>query len=92
MAKEISKQKSKSHSVSFNEMVDKFYQFMPLESMGNLLIEPYSRLSVVKNVGIQIGLDEVKDYEVHFSSIIIVLLWTVLFYFMSLKLLQKRDL
>ena len=75
-----------------SEMVDKFYQFMPLESMGNLLIEPYSRLSVIKNVTNQIGLDEIKDYGVHFSSIIIVLAWTILFYFMSLKLLQKRDL
>ena len=75
-----------------SENVDTFFQFMPLESMGNLLIEPISRLSVVKNVTTQIGVDGIKDYGVHFGSIVIVLVWTFLFIFMSYKLLQKRDL
>ncbi|MBC7642514.1 MAG: ABC transporter permease [Flavobacterium sp.] len=75
-----------------SENVDRFFKFMPLESMGNLLVEPFSRLSVVKNVTTQIGVEGVKDYDVHFGSIIIVLIWSFLFIFMSLKLLQKRDL
>ena len=75
-----------------SENVDTFFQFMPLESMGNLLIEPISRLSVVKNVTTQIGVDGIKDYDVHFSSILIVLVWTAIFVFLSYKLLKKRDL
>lgn len=75
-----------------SENVDRFFKFMPLESMGNLLVEPFSRLSVIQTVTTQIGIEGVKDYDVHFGSIIIVLTWSFLFIFMSLKLLQKRDL
>ncbi len=67
-------------------------QFFPLEAMSNLLIEPFTRLSVIKTIGSQMGVEGVKDYSVHFSSIIIVLVWTGLFMLMSYKLLKKRDL
>ena len=67
-------------------------QFFPLESMSNLIVEPFSRLSVVKNLGTQIGLDNVKNYDVELSSIIIVLCWTVIFVYLSYNLLKKRDL
>ena len=67
-------------------------QFFPLESMSNLIVEPFSRLSVVKNLGTQIGLDNVKDYDVHYSSVGIVLCWTVIFIFLSHRLLKNRDL
>ena len=68
-------------------------QFLPLESMSNLIIEPFSRLSVVKNIQTAIGgAGNGKDYNVHFTSILIVLAWTVIFMLMSYKLLKKRDL
>jgi ABC-type transport system involved in multi-copper enzyme maturation permease subunit len=67
-------------------------QFFPLESMSNLIVEPFSRLSVVKNLGTQIGLDNIKKYDVELSSIIIVLCWTVIFIFLSYRLLKNRDL
>jgi ABC-type transport system involved in multi-copper enzyme maturation permease subunit len=67
-------------------------QFFPLESMSNLIVEPFSRLSVIKNIGTQIGVNDIKDYSVHFSTIIIVLAWTVIFMLMSYKILRKRDL
>ncbi|MBG6061516.1 ABC-type transport system involved in multi-copper enzyme maturation permease subunit [Flavobacterium sp. CG_9.1] len=67
-------------------------QFFPLESMSNLIIEPFTRLSVVKNLGTQIGLDNVKKYDVELSSLIIVLCWTVIFIFLSHRLLKNRDL
>ena len=67
-------------------------QFLPLESMGNLIVEPFSRLSVVKTIGTQIGADSIKDYSVHWYSIIIVLMWITIFIFLSLQLLKKRDL
>ena len=67
-------------------------QFFPLESMSNLIVEPFSRLSVVKNLGTQIGLDNIKDYGVHYSSVGIVLCWTVIFIFLSYRLLKNRDL
>ena len=67
-------------------------QFFPLESMSNLIKEPFSRLSVIKNIGNQIGVNNIKDYNVHWYSIVIVLAWTVIFMLMSYKLLRKRDL
>lgn len=68
-------------------------QFLPLESMSNLIVEPFSRLSVVKNIQTAIGGEgNVKDYNVYFSAILIVIAWTVIFVLMSYKLLKKRDL
>lgn len=68
-------------------------QFMPLESMSNLIVEPFTRLSVIKNLETAIGgAGDTKDYGVHFTAILIVLAWTVIFMLMSYKLLKKRDL
>jgi hypothetical protein len=75
-----------------NKNADYITQFFPLESMSNLIIEPFSRLSVIKTIGTQIGVDGVKDYSVHFSSIVIVLLWSFIFMLLSYKLLKNRDL
>ena len=67
-------------------------QFFPLESMSNLIIEPITRTSMVKNIGTQMGVENTTDYSVHFSSILIVLVWVVIFMLMSYKILKKRDL
>lgn len=67
-------------------------QFLPLESMSNLIVEPFSRLSVVKNLGTQIGLDNVKDFGVQYSAVAIVLCWTAISIFLSYRLLKNRDL
>ena len=66
--------------------------FFPLEAMSNLIIEPFSRLSVIRSIGTQIGVENTKDYGVHYTSILIVLIWTFLFVYFSYKLLKKRDL
>lgn len=67
-------------------------QFLPMQSMSNLIVEPFTRLSVVKNLGTQIGLDNIKEYNVTLLSICIVLFWTVTFIFLSYRLLKNRDL
>jgi ABC-type transport system involved in multi-copper enzyme maturation permease subunit len=68
------------------------YQFFPLESMSNLIVEPFSRLSLIKTIGTQMGMENTKDYGVHWYTILIVLAWTVIFMLTSFKLLEKRDL
>ncbi|TGD58085.1 ABC transporter permease [Flavobacterium humi] len=75
-----------------DEMASKIFSAFPLESMSGLIVEPFSRLSFIKTIGNQIGVEGMKDYGVHFSSILIVLAWTVIFMLMSYKILQKRDL
>jgi ABC-type transport system involved in multi-copper enzyme maturation permease subunit len=67
-------------------------QFFPLESMSILIVEPITRLSVIKNIQTAVGDTNVKDYSVHFSSIFIVLVWTTLFIFLTYKIIKKRDL
>ena len=67
-------------------------QFFPLESMSNLIIEPFTRLSIIKNIQSAVGEKGIKDYDVHFTSILIVLLWTTIFIFLSYKIIKKRDL
>lgn len=71
---------------------DYIMQFLPLEAMSNLIIEPFSRLSVIRSIGSQIGVENAKDYSVHYLSILIVLGWTFLFTYFSYKLLKNRDL
>ncbi len=74
------------------ETAQKIKNFFPLESMQNLIDEPFTRISAVKNLGNQIGEDLNFDYAVHWYEILIVLVWTVLFIYWSYALLKKRDL
>jgi ABC-2 type transport system permease protein len=72
--------------------VDFIMQFLPLESMSNLIKEPFTRFSAVKSIAKQIGEDLSKDYTVHFFDIIIVIVWTLIFVYLSYWLLKHRDL
>lgn len=67
-------------------------QFFPLEAMSNLIVEPFSRLSLVKTIGSQIGVKNTKDYGVAFTTILIVLAWVCILNLLSYKILKKRDL
>ena len=67
-------------------------QFFPLEAMSNLIVEPVTRTSMVKSIGNQMGVNSNIDYGVHFSAIVIVLVWVAIFMYMSYKILKKRDL
>lgn len=83
---------SKFEIFNRDPMVDKVYAFFPLESMSNLIVEPFTRLSAIKNIQVAVGENSVKDYTIHFSSIVIVLVWTSIFVFLSYKIIKKRDL
>ena len=72
---------------------DSVKEFFPLEAMSNLIKEPVSRLTMIKDM--QESLDptgSLKDYSVQFSDIMTVSVWTVVFIAASLLLLKKRDL
>ena len=72
---------------------EKITQFLPLEAMSNLIKEPFTRLSVIKNIEESIGGQAViRDHGVHWYSMLIVIVWIVIFMLMSYKILQKRDL
>ncbi|MRI01975.1 ABC transporter permease subunit [Kriegella sp. EG-1] len=64
----------------------------PLNAMWNLIDEPFSRLGAVQSLGDQIGENFRFDYAVHWYEIVIVLIWTAIFVYLSYVLLKKRDL
>ncbi|MHB1148572.1 MAG: ABC transporter permease [Lutibacter sp.] len=76
----------------FDSMVANVMQFFPLEAMSNLIKEPFTRLGAVKTVAKQVGEDLSKDFSVQPKDILIVLVWTVIFVYLSYVLLKKRDL
>lgn len=71
---------------------EKVMQFFPLESMSNLIVNPGPRLSVIKNIGSQMGINTESNYGVDYFAVLIVLVWTSLFVYFSYKLLKNRDL
>ncbi|MBC7494395.1 MAG: ABC transporter permease subunit [Flavobacterium sp.] len=75
-----------------NKFATAIIDFLPLQAMSNLIVEPISKLSVIKSVSSQIGVDQVKDYSVHLYSILTVCFWIILFVYWSYKILKKRDL
>jgi ABC-type transport system involved in multi-copper enzyme maturation permease subunit len=75
-----------------SDSVNSILQFLPLESMSNLLKEPFTRLNAVQSVAKQVGEELSKDFSVHWYQIAIVLAWTYIFIYASYKILQKRDL
>lgn len=66
--------------------------FLPLESMQNLIKEPFTRLDAVKSIANQVGEDLSKDFSVQLTDIVIVSIWTAIFIYLSYALLKKRDL
>ena len=75
------------------DIPQKVADFLPLESMYNLIKEPITRFKAYRAIESQVsGKDIIRDYDVHFSTILIVLFWTALFVFASYKIIQKRDL
>ena len=65
------------------------HNFMPLQSMWNLIDQPFQRVAISKAPN---GQEFLYDFAVHWYEIAIVLGWTALFIFLSYRLLKKRDL
>ena len=75
-----------------SDTAEHIVQFLPLQSMSNLVVEPFSRLNAVQAVKNQLGASIEGDYAIHWYQIIIVIVWTAIFVYSSLLLLKKRDL
>ncbi len=74
------------------ETMTKVMRYFPLESMSNLIKEPFSRLGAVRSVANQVGEQFTKSYDVQILDVAIVLFWTSIFIYASYALLKKRDL
>ncbi len=74
------------------DTTDTIMGFFPLQSMFNLIKEPFTRLDAVQTVANQVGEQINLNYHVHWYEILIVLAWTAIFVYLSYALLKKRDL
>ena len=74
------------------ESLEFIIQFLPLQSMSNLIIEPMTRLGIVKSTASQLNSEFTKTYDVEWSAVLIVLGWSFIFIYSSWRLLKKRDL
>ncbi len=74
------------------ETAQNIKNFFPLESMANLIKEPFTRHNAVKSAANMMGEIFTKSYNVEFTAILIVSVWTFVFIYLSYALLKKRDL
>lgn len=74
------------------QTTDAIMGFFPLQSMFNLIKEPFTRLSAVQQIAGQVGEKITLNYHVHWYEFLTVLVWTAIFVYGSYALLKKRDL
>ncbi|UWX55865.1 ABC transporter permease [Maribacter litopenaei] len=74
------------------DTTDTIMGFFPLQSMFNLIKQPFARLEAVQTVANQVGEEIGLNYQVHWYEFIIVIAWTAIFIYLSYILLKKRDL
>jgi len=67
-------------------------QFFPLESMSNLIKQPFTRLNAVQTAGKQVGQDFAQNIGVQWYDMAIASAWIFIFIYLSYALLKKRDL
>ena len=68
------------------------YRFFPLNAMSNLVREPFSRLSAVRNLADKVGEQMTKNTDVQLLDMLIVSAWCFIFYALTYRLLKRRDL
>ena len=68
---------------------DRIQNFFPLKSMYKLIDQPFQRIAISKMPN---NNALIYDFGVHWYEIAIVICWTVIFIFLSYRLLKKRDL
>ncbi|GAB5399688.1 MAG: ABC transporter permease [Aureisphaera sp.] len=68
------------------------YNFLPLNAMSDLIVEPFTRFGAVQSAANQLGESFDKDYDLSVLNVVIVLGWTCLFIYWSYAILKKRDL
>lgn len=74
------------------ETAIKAISVLPLESMSNLIKEPWTKLSLVRKAGNSLGIDDFGNSDVSIATVFIVCFWIAFFVYFSFKILQKRDL
>lgn len=71
------------------DFAEKIQNFFPLKSMYKLIDQPFQRLAMTKFPD---KTEMAYDFAVHWNEVLVVVIWTFIFVFLSYKLLKNRDL
>lgn len=74
------------------DFADILNQTLPLQAFSNLIHEPITKLNAIQSVAEQVGEQIEFDYSVPISAVLISISWTVIFLYLSWRILKKRDL
>ncbi len=76
------------------EIHEKMMQFFPLHAMSNVIIQPFTRFNKVKSIAKTTNTKELLgiDYHIHTEQLLILIIWTFIFVYLSYILIKKRDL
>jgi ABC-type transport system involved in multi-copper enzyme maturation permease subunit len=75
-----------------SNLPDNIANLFPFRAMSNLIDKPFTRLGTVKNIAKQVGEKLEYNYTMQWQEPIIVISLSLLFMYLSYKLLLKRDL
>lgn len=68
------------------------FDFFPMQSISNLIHEPFSRMETVQKISNMVQPGKVIDYSIQWPYVLICLCWSGLFVYLSYYLIKKRDL
>lgn len=76
------------------DVYEKMMQFFPLHAMANVIIQPFTRFNKVKSIAKTTNTKELLgiDYHIHLYQLLILVIWTFIFVYLSYVLIKKRDL
>lgn len=77
---------------SLGEIGSKISSFLPFQSLNNTVSEPFHRIQFVQVVSEQLGRDIDFAHGVHYLPMLISIFWSIILFFMSYRVLERRDL
>ncbi|HFS68153.1 MAG TPA: ABC transporter permease [Flavobacteriia bacterium] len=76
------------------DVYEKVMQFFPLHAMAKVIIQPFTRFNKVKSLAKSTNTKELLgiDWHIHSMQLVILIVWTFIFIYLSYWLLKRRDL
>ncbi len=74
------------------EIADAIMQFAPTNAISDIIVEPFTRLSIIQQMGEQIGAKSQKDFSVNYTAVLISIGWMFVFVWGSYRIVKHRDL
>lgn len=76
----------------FGETGSSIGSMLPLQSMSNVISQPFQRIKIIQNTSEQLGQQIKFLHGVHYFPLLQSVLWILFFIFLSYQILRNRDL